>query len=170
MGEGRSGSNARAFVNWRFLTFELNKPIFKIVKSSCCIPKKPNSFPFSPSGGSITSSTCPIACFCGCREHEICGDDGRCYCPDGSLVLPIVDADTVLVGKNQTCPPKPLEEMEEIAASTVNLERTFTKLSKSEIGMGLRWHSAYSTRKPFELVMFKNEMLGKNFYGRLWVD
>ena len=35
---------------------------------------------------------------------EICGSDGRCYCPDGTLVVPLIDSDGTLIGHNQTCP------------------------------------------------------------------
>eukprot|EP00095_Tigriopus_kingsejongensis_P008100 maker-scaffold590_size129399-snap-gene-0.33 protein:Tk08100 transcript:maker-scaffold590_size129399-snap-gene-0.33-mRNA-1 annotation:"tyrosine-protein kinase transmembrane receptor ror" len=49
-------------------------------------------------------SVCPIPCACGCRSSEICGADGRCYCPDGTLVVPLVNASDHLIGHNQTCP------------------------------------------------------------------
>ncbi len=52
----------------------------------------------------VLTSSCPLSCRCGCRESEQCGADGRCYCPDGSLVVPLVDADDRLAGRNQTCP------------------------------------------------------------------
>ena len=58
---------------------------------------------FFPADVIITSS-CPLVCRCGCRDSEICGEDGRCYCPDGSLVIPLVDVNGTLVGHNQTCP------------------------------------------------------------------
>lgn len=57
--------------------------------------------------GDVITSRCPLACRCGCRPSEICGDDGRCYCPDGSLVVPLIDENDRLTDYNQTCPPGP---------------------------------------------------------------
>ncbi len=53
----------------------------------------------------MVNSRCPLVCRCGCRSSEVCGSDGKCYCPDGTLVFPLVNEHHRLVGHSHTCPP-----------------------------------------------------------------
>ncbi|TRY61610.1 hypothetical protein TCAL_03205, partial [Tigriopus californicus] len=86
---------------------------------------------FQNSEGIGLSNKCPIPCSCGCRSSEICGLDGRCYCPDGTLVVPLVNGTDHLVGHNQTCPkiisttdqvPSVISSQEDQAAISIQTE------------------------------------------------
>ncbi len=50
---------------------------------------------------------CPRSCKGGCSENEDQGKDGLCRCEDGTLVVPLIDANMNYHHTNtQLCPPK----------------------------------------------------------------